>query len=161
NPPLPSEEYREDQQQEQPQQQHAGLHPIQQQYQASHGTYQHQTDGGNGQAQQFQTSHSQNGHPGNVQMSEVASGQTSRATSEAATSRSTRGRYSLGDFIIQRTLGTGSFGRVHLVQSKHNMRFYAIKVLKKAQVVKMKQVEHTNDERRMLQKVRHPFLITL
>lgn len=25
----------------------------------------------------------------------------------------------------------------------------------------MKQVEHTNDERRMLQKVKHPFLITL
>jgi protein kinase A len=48
-----------------------------------------------------------------------------------------------------------------LVQSKHNHRFYAIKVLKKAQVVKMKQVEHTNDERRMLQRVKHPFLITL
>ncbi|KAK8214682.1 kinase-like domain-containing protein [Phyllosticta capitalensis] len=75
--------------------------------------------------------------------------------------RTTKGKYSLGDFTIQRTLGTGSFGRVHLVQSKHNQRFYAIKVLKKAQVVKMKQVEHTNDERKMLQKVKHPFLITL
>lgn len=75
--------------------------------------------------------------------------------------RATKGKYTLSDFTIQRTLGTGSFGRVHLVQSKHNQRFYAIKVLKKAQVVKMKQVEHTNDERRMLQKVRHPFLVTL
>ena len=60
-----------------------------------------------------------------------------------------------------RTLGTGSFGRVHLVQSRHNQRFYAVKVLKKAQVVKMKQVEHTNDERRMLGEVKHPFLVTL
>ncbi|KAF2150659.1 protein kinase A [Myriangium duriaei CBS 260.36] len=75
--------------------------------------------------------------------------------------RETKGKYTLTDFVIQRTLGTGSFGRVHLVQSKHNQRFYAVKVLKKAQVVKMKQVEHTNDERRMLQKVKHPFLITL
>jgi hypothetical protein len=75
--------------------------------------------------------------------------------------RVTKGKYSLTDFTIQRTLGTGSFGRVHLVQSKHNQRFYAVKVLKKAQVVKMKQVEHTNDERRMLQQVKHPFLITL
>jgi len=75
--------------------------------------------------------------------------------------RSTKGKYSLSDFTIQRTLGTGSFGRVHLVQSRHNLRFYAVKVLKKAQVVKMKQVEHTNDERKMLQKVKHPFLITL
>ncbi|KAI2639684.1 Pkinase-domain-containing protein [Hypomontagnella submonticulosa] len=75
--------------------------------------------------------------------------------------RVTKGKYSLTDFDLLRTLGTGSFGRVHLVQSKHNQRFYAIKVLKKAQVVKMKQVEHTNDERRMLGEVKHPFLITL
>lgn len=75
--------------------------------------------------------------------------------------RQTKGKYSLTDFDILRTLGTGSFGRVHLVQSKHNQRFYAVKVLKKQQVVKMKQVEHTNDERRMLQEVKHPFLITL
>jgi hypothetical protein len=79
----------------------------------------------------------------------------------STTIRETKGKYALGDFNIERTLGTGSFGRVHLVQSKHNQRYYAIKVLKKAQVVKMKQVEHTNDERRMLQKVKHPFLITL
>ncbi|TGJ84282.1 hypothetical protein E0Z10_g4475 [Xylaria hypoxylon] len=75
--------------------------------------------------------------------------------------RVTKGKYSLTDFDLLRTLGTGSFGRVHLVQSKHNQRFYAVKVLKKAQVVKMKQVEHTNDERRMLGEVKHPFLITL
>ncbi|KAL9021674.1 MAG: hypothetical protein Q9185_001122 [Variospora sp. 1 TL-2023] len=75
--------------------------------------------------------------------------------------RQTKGKYTLTDFTIQRTLGTGSFGRVHLVQSKHNQRFYAVKVLKKAQVVKMKQVEHTNDERKMLQKVKHAFLVTL
>ena len=75
--------------------------------------------------------------------------------------KATKGKYSLTDFDFRRTLGTGSFGRVHLVKSKHNARFYAIKVLKKAQVVKMKQVEHTNDERKMLAKVKHPFLITL
>lgn len=75
--------------------------------------------------------------------------------------RQTKGKYSLNDFELLRTLGTGSFGRVQLVQSKHNQRFYAVKILKKYQVVRMKQVEHTNDERRMLQDVKHPFLITL
>ena len=80
---------------------------------------------------------------------------------QAAVPRTTKGKYSLPDFTFKRTLGTGSFGRVHLVQSNHNQRFYAIKVLKKAQVVKMKQVEHTNDERKMLQKVKHAFLVTL
>lgn len=67
----------------------------------------------------------------------------------------------MNDFDFRRTLGTGSFGRVHLVQSRHNQRFYAVKVLKKQQVVKMKQIEHTNDERKMLAEVKHPFLITL
>lgn len=83
------------------------------------------------------------------------------AAGTAAQPRQTKGKYTLTDFTLQRTLGTGSFGRVHLVQSKHNARFYAVKVLKKQQVVKMKQIEHTNDERKMLQRVKHPFLITL
>ncbi|KAJ7658537.1 kinase-like domain-containing protein [Mycena rosella] len=75
--------------------------------------------------------------------------------------RRPRGVYRLSDFIIQRTLGTGSFGRVHLVRSKHNLRFYAIKVLNKERVVKMKQVEHTNNEQRMLECVQHSFIINL
>ncbi|VVT57108.1 uncharacterized protein SAPINGB_P005538 [Magnusiomyces paraingens] len=72
-----------------------------------------------------------------------------------------KGKYTLSDFQILRTLGTGSFGRVHLVRSVHNNRYYAIKVLKKVQIVRMRQVEHTNDERRMLKLVEHPFLIRM
>lgn len=72
-----------------------------------------------------------------------------------------KGQYRLSDFIVQRTLGTGSFGRVHLVRSKHNGRFYAIKVLNKEKVVKTKQVEHTNNEQHMLESVQHPFIINL
>ncbi|RSH87230.1 camp-dependent protein kinase catalytic subunit [Saitozyma podzolica] len=75
--------------------------------------------------------------------------------------RKTAGRYAFADFAIERTLGTGSFGRVHLVRSRHNGRFYAIKVLNKEKVIKMKQVEHTNSEREMLVRVRHPFLVNL
>lgn len=70
----------------------------------------------------------------------------------------TKGKYSLKDFHILRTLGTGLFGRVHLVRLVHNGRFYAMKSLRKSQVVKMKQVEHTNDERRMLKIVENPFV---
>ncbi|GAA5895138.1 hypothetical protein JCM5296_000891 [Sporobolomyces johnsonii] len=76
-------------------------------------------------------------------------------------SRKTSSRYNLCDFTFIRTLGTGSFGRVHLVRSQHNSRSYAIKVLSKERVVKMKQVEHTNSEREMLERVRHPFLVNL
>lgn len=103
--------------------------------------------------------------PGQTNGSSLQPSVTNSTLTQASTTpnaaRTTRGKYSLTDFDIKRTLGTGSFGRVHLVQSRHNQRFYAVKVLKKAQVVKMKQVEHTNDERKMLQKVKHTFLVTL
>lgn len=92
-----------------------------------------------------------------------------------------RASYKLADFIIQRTLGTGSFGRVHLgqsfvskclvfarahippclVRSKHNLRFYAVKVLSKDKIVKTKQVEHTNNEKTILEAIQHPFIINL
>ena len=77
------------------------------------------------------------------------------------TVRHLKGRYKLQDFSILRTLGTGSFGRVHLVRSVHNQRFYAIKVLRKQHVVKMKQVEHVNNEHLVLSMIRHPFLVNL
>ena len=115
----------------------------------------HHQHGNEGQAQ----GHAENNTANNNSTQSYA--QPSQGQLPKSQSRQTKGKYSLEDFSLQRTLGTGSFGRVHLVQSRHNHRFYAIKVLKKAQVVKMKQVEHTNDERRMLQRVKHPFLITL
>ncbi|KAF9922171.1 cAMP-dependent protein kinase catalytic subunit [Linnemannia zychae] len=73
----------------------------------------------------------------------------------------TRRKFNLDDFRIHRTLGTGSFGRVHLVQSRFNSRFYAMKVLKKTEVVRLKQVEHTNNEKMILERVEHPFLINM
>lgn len=100
-------------------------------------------------------------HDGNASHAQGQPQPQQQAQQQQRQERTTKGKYSQEDFLLQRTLGTGSFGRVHLVQSKHNHRFYAMKVLKKAQVVKMKQIEHTNDERRMLNRVRHPFLVTL
>jgi serine/threonine protein kinase len=47
------------------------------------------------------------------------------------------------------------------VRSKHNLRFYAIKVINKQHVVRQKQVEHTNNELHMLETVQHPFIINL
>src|ERR1700733_849990 len=90
--------------------------------------------------------------------------------------RRAKGTYKLADFLFQRTLGTGSFGRVHLgrsafwpslscslstVRSKHNLRFYAIKVLQKEKIVKSKQIDHTNNEQQMLLAVQNPFIINL
>ncbi|CAO3641170.1 unnamed protein product [Mucor hiemalis] len=75
--------------------------------------------------------------------------------------RKNRPKLKLDDFHLLRTLGTGSFGRVHLAQSRHNGRYYAIKVLKKTEVVRLKQVEHTNNEKHILESVANPFLVNL
>jgi serine/threonine protein kinase len=68
---------------------------------------------------------------------------------------------SLTDFNISRTLGTGSFGRVHLVQHKMTGQFFAMKVLKKSEVVRLKQVEHIINEKTILEKTHHPFLVNM
>ncbi|XP_076346468.1 cAMP-dependent protein kinase catalytic subunit 1-like isoform X4 [Tachypleus tridentatus] len=68
---------------------------------------------------------------------------------------------SLDDFDRLKTLGTGSFGRVMLVQHKSNKEYYAMKILDKQKVVKLKQVEHTLNEKRILQAVEFPFLVRL
>ncbi|KAI3402796.2 pka1 [Candida oxycetoniae] len=91
----------------------------------------------------------------------VSNSLTKKVSRHACRDTTTKGKYTLNDFQILRTLGTGSFGRVHLTRSIHNGRFYAMKVLKKERVVNMKQVEHTNDERRMLKLAQHPFIIRM
>ncbi|XP_064476340.1 cAMP-dependent protein kinase catalytic subunit 1 isoform X9 [Ornithodoros turicata] len=67
----------------------------------------------------------------------------------------------LDDFDRMKTLGTGSFGRVMLVQHKQNKDYFAMKILDKQKVVKLKQVEHTLNEKRILQAVDFPFLVRL
>jgi protein kinase A len=70
-------------------------------------------------------------------------------------------KYGLKDIVIDRTLGTGSFGRVHLMKLKENNQYCALKVLRKADVVKMRQLEHTINERAILSELNHPFLVGL
>merc|ERR1711953_1188113 len=67
----------------------------------------------------------------------------------------------LDDFDRLKTLGTGSFGRVMLAQHKEKKNYYAMKILDKQKVVKLKQVEHTLNEKRILQAISFPFLVSL
>lgn len=68
---------------------------------------------------------------------------------------------SLTDFDRIKTLGTGSFGRVMLVQHKKSKGYHAMKILDKQKVVKLKQVEHTLNEKRILSAINFPFLVNL
>lgn len=65
------------------------------------------------------------------------------------------------DFEMISVIGKGSYGKVMLVRKKDNGMLYALKVLKKAELVKRNQVEHTMTERRILENIRHPFVVKM
>jgi protein kinase A len=65
----------------------------------------------------------------------------------------------LDDFQLQRTVGTGSFGRVMIAQCGNQS--LALKIMEKQTIVKLKQVEHTLSEKKILQAIKFPFLVNL
>ena len=67
----------------------------------------------------------------------------------------------LNDFTLMQVLGKGSFGKVVLVKRVTSGRIYAMKILRKAQLVRAKQIERTKTERRVLQAIDHPFIMRL
>jgi serine/threonine protein kinase len=67
----------------------------------------------------------------------------------------------LEDFTMIKVIGKGSFGKVVLVRKKDSGLIYAMKVLRKENIIKRNQVEHTRTERHVLGYVRHPFIVGL
>ena len=81
-------------------------------------------------------------------------------------------KLTLDDFEIRRVLGTGGFGKVFLVSRTSGAqkgKFYAMKVLKKAVIVRNKETKevdreinvHAKLERDVLASVQHPFIVDL
>ncbi|KAG4084706.1 Pkinase-domain-containing protein [Neocallimastix lanati (nom. inval.)] len=70
-------------------------------------------------------------------------------------------KYCLNDFDRLITLGTGTFGRVFLVKRRGTNNYYAMKAMKKTEVVRLKQVEHINSEKEIISKVHHPFIVNM
>ena len=54
----------------------------------------------------------------------------------------------------------GSFGRVRLSKNKKTGEYFAMKILKKADIIKLKQVDHVISENTILADIEHPFLVT-
>ncbi|XP_050633711.1 cAMP-dependent protein kinase catalytic subunit PRKX-like [Macaca thibetana thibetana] len=69
--------------------------------------------------------------------------------------------YRLQDFDTLVTVGTGTFGRVHLVKEKTAKHFFALKVMSIPDVIRLKQEQHVHNEKSVLKEVSHPFLIRL
>jgi len=69
----------------------------------------------------------------------------------------------IDDFDISTTLGTGTFGRVRQVKLKSDPTntVYALKMLKKTEILRLNQVEHIKSERAILEEIAHPFLVNL
>jgi protein kinase A len=68
---------------------------------------------------------------------------------------------SLADFEMNRTLGCGSFGRVKYAKYKPEGKFYAVKFMKKHEIIKLKQVDHINNEKRLMALIDYPFIVNM
>jgi len=91
---------------------------------------------------------------------------TSSATENVSEFRKLfEGISSLGvkSFTLGPTLGTGTFGRVRLVTYTHNSKpyYFALKMLKKTEIIRLKQVEHIKAEKSILSRINHPFIVNL
>lgn len=85
--------------------------------------------------------------------------QTSGRRSEAS---SRPDRVGIGDFSIVRVLGMGASSRVVQVRHKGNGQMYAVKVMSKRKIVTHeKKLERAIAEKRVLAKLKHPFVVSL
>lgn len=76
----------------------------------------------------------------------------------------TKGKlFTFHDFDVRATVGTGTFGRVRMVRIKghRDKTPLALKILKKAEAIRLKQVEHVKAEKVILSMIEHPFLVNL
>jgi serine/threonine protein kinase len=85
---------------------------------------------------------------------------TSQTSQEVYTNGKQFG-YKIQDFQLIKTLGTGTFGRVYLCRLIGTENYYAIKVLKKVEIIRLKQVEHVNSEKNILARFQFPFIVNL
>ena len=67
----------------------------------------------------------------------------------------------LHEFELRTTVGTGSFGRVRMVLHRPSACVFALKMLQKTQVVLHKQQVNIVNERELLMRLSHPFIIKL
>ena len=73
----------------------------------------------------------------------------------------TNTKMTIDDFSIIKVVGKGSYGKVLLVKKNDDKKVFAMKVLKKKNMIRRNQTEHIKTERRILEVIDHPFIIKL
>jgi len=80
---------------------------------------------------------------------------------EEAINKVTNNKLSLDDFLMLNVIGKGSYGKVLLVRKKEDQNIYAMKILKKKNMIKRKQVDHINTERKIMEVIDNQFIVKL
>eukprot|EP00742_Colponemidia_sp_Colp-10_P000759 GILJ01000825.1.p1 GENE.GILJ01000825.1~~GILJ01000825.1.p1 ORF type:complete len:330 (-),score=65.08 GILJ01000825.1:191-1180(-) len=83
------------------------------------------------------------------------------SSAAASATASTSAKLDLTQFELKKTLGTGSFGRVRFCKHRTTGKHYAIKILKKAEIIRLKQVDHIMSEKAILAQIDHPFIVNM
>ena len=65
------------------------------------------------------------------------------------------------DYEQLKTVGLGSYGRVRLCKNKKTGEIFVMKILKKNDIIKQKQVDHIYSEFNILSMLKHPFIVQL
>ncbi len=88
------------------------------------------------------------------------------------------GSSAAGDIVYKETLGQGHFGRVRLIEwdkvktllkapfdghpeGATHSGFFALKIMKKSEVLRLKQTQHVLEERKLLLRLKNPFIVAM
>ncbi|SCM26936.1 rac-beta serine/threonine protein kinase, putative [Plasmodium chabaudi chabaudi] len=64
-------------------------------------------------------------------------------------------------FNFLKVIGKGSYGKVLLVKHVQSNKLYAMKILRKENIISKNQLEHTKVEKNILKSVSHPFIVKM
>ncbi|KAJ0229603.1 serine/threonine protein kinase IRE4 [Hirschfeldia incana] len=96
---------------------------------------------------------------GNVKDSESVSEHASQGSAMTTPHFAQKERTSIDDFEIIKPISRGAFGKVFLARKRTTGDFFAIKVLKKLDMIRKNDFERILEERNILITVRYPFVV--
>lgn len=67
----------------------------------------------------------------------------------------------LSHFLLLRSVGKGSFGKVRVVQHKGTKKLYALKYINKEKCIQMKAVDNIISERRLLERIDYNLIVNM